>query len=70
MLDVLAGLVLLFWITRIPHLRKSVLRELPEHGQSPSVPKVSLVVAARDEAGSIAASVRSLLSQDWLYSRA
>jgi glycosyltransferase involved in cell wall biosynthesis len=65
MLDVLAGLVLLFWITRIPHLRKSVLRELPEHGQSPSNPKVSLVVAARDEAGSIAASVRSLLSQDW-----
>jgi glycosyltransferase involved in cell wall biosynthesis len=65
MLDVLAVLVLLFWVTRIPHFRQSVLRELPVHYALPSSPKVSLVVAARDEAASIAASVRSLLSQDW-----
>lgn len=65
MLDVLAALVLLFWITRIPHFRKSVLRELPVHYPLQTHPKVSVVVAARDEAGSIAASVRSLLSQDW-----
>lgn len=65
MLDVLAVLILLFWITRIPHFRKSVLRELPEHYQLKTMPKVSLVVAARDEADRVAASVRSLLSQDW-----
>ncbi len=65
MLDALALLVLLFWITRIPHFRKSVLRDLPENYQLNAMPKVSLIVAARDEAASIAASVRSLLAQDW-----
>lgn len=67
MLEVLAGLILLFWITRIPHFRTSVLRELPAHYALNAGPKVSLIVAARDEAGSIAASVRSLLRQDWPF---
>lgn len=65
MLEVLAFLIFLFWISRIPHFRKSVLRVLPEHYQLQKTAKVSLIVAARDEAQSIAASVRSLLAQDW-----
>lgn len=65
MLVILASLILLFWISRIPHFQSRSLCLLPEHHEGSSSARVSLIVAARDEAAGIEASVRSLLSQDW-----
>ncbi len=66
MLMILLSLfVLSFWLSRIPHYRAGILRDLPVELIPQSLAKVSLIVAARDEAAGISASVRSLLAQDW-----
>lgn len=65
MLFSLACLILLYWVSRIPNFLPQNLRRLPAASPPYSRARVSLVIAARDEADHIAQSIRTLASLDY-----
>lgn len=65
MLFSLALLILLYWLSRIPHFFPQNLRRLPAASLHHSRSRVSLVIAARDEAEHIAQSIQTLAGLDY-----
>jgi glycosyltransferase involved in cell wall biosynthesis len=68
LLDLLAALTLLYWlfILRSAIVGLKRLQSLPRSGKSPeSLPLVSVIVAAKEEEGTIAETVRHLLAQTY-----